>query len=83
MIYDIIATAVIPFVIQAIKKLKINSRLLPIFAIILAFIYVTIAKLTGLDTNLQEVSDLIVKALGISGASVLAYDTLNRTILNN
>ena len=72
-IYTIIATVVIPFLVQGLKKI-IPTKFAPAVAVLLAIIYVVIARVMNLDVNLQETLPAILAALGISGASVLGYD---------
>lgn len=80
-IYNVIATVVIPFLVQGLKKI-VPTKYAPIAVVVLAVIYVTIARAMNLDPNLQEVAAMIATVLGVSGVSVLGYDIFKKTILD-
>jgi len=78
-VLNIIATVAIPFVVQALKKwLKLSSKFAPIMALVLAGIYVIIAKIAGVETDIKTVYESILLAIGIGGASVLGYDVTKK-----
>jgi len=79
MILNIVATVAIPFIVQLLKKwLKLSSKFAPIMALVLAVIYVGIAKASGLDADVNSVYQAIMLAIGIGGASVLGYDVTKK-----
>lgn len=76
---NIIATVVIPFVVQGLKMwVKLPAKLAPIVALVLAIVYVAIAKAAGLQAELNDVYQAILLAIGIGGASVLGYDVTKK-----
>lgn len=74
---DFVAVVVIPFIVQLLKKIKLPTKVAPYVAVILAAVYVGVAKALGLaSTDFQTVLDFIIKALGIGGVAVLGYDVV-------
>jgi len=76
--YDAIAVIVIPFLVAGLKKIKLPVKFAPIAAFVLALIIVAGGKVAGLDLNVTTVMEAIIKALAISGISVLGYDTVKK-----
>jgi hypothetical protein len=81
-VINIIVTAVIPFLVQFLKKWLGGNQFAPIIAIALAGLYVVIGKMAGIETDINTVYQAILLALGIGGAAVLSYDVVKTTILN-
>jgi hypothetical protein len=78
MIWTIIITVAIPFIVQLLKKIKLPSKFAPIAAMVIAVIFVAVGKWVGLDLNVKDIYQAILLALGIAGASVLGYDTVTK-----
>jgi len=73
----IVVTVVIPFLVQALKQ-WIPVKFAPIVAVVLAGIYVVIAKMTGNDADFNTIYAAILTALGVAGVGVLGYDTVKK-----
>ena len=79
MLYNAIAVVVIPFLVQLLKKLKLPVKLAPYAAVVLAVVYIIVAKAAGLPgVELNTALDAITKILGIAGTSVLGYDIVKK-----
>ena len=79
MIANVVAAVVIPFLVQLLKMIKLPTKWAPIAAVVLAVIYVAIAKAMGIEgVEYNDAYQLIITALGVSGASVLGYDVVKK-----
>ena len=76
--FEAITAIAIPFLINLLKKIKLPTKIAPIAAFILALIIVAGGKVLGFDLNIDTIIDAIIKALAISGVSVLGYDTVKK-----
>lgn len=76
--FEVITVVVIPFIVQLLKKIKLPTKVAPIAAFILALIIVAGGNVLGFDLNIDTIIDAIIKALAISGVSVLGYDTVKK-----
>ena len=76
-VFDAVATVVIPFLVELLKKVKLPTKWAPFVAVGLALGYVTLAKALGLaGADFQGALAFILKALGIGAISVLGYDVV-------
>jgi len=73
-----LATIIIPFIVQLLKKMKLPSKFAPIVALVLAIVYVAIARVAGIDADLNTIVAQITQALTIAGIGVLGYDTVKK-----
>ena len=71
---NIIATVVIPFIVQLLKKWLGGSKFAPYIALALAGIYVAIAKAMGIESDINTVYQAILLAIGIGASSIAGYD---------
>ena len=78
MVFEAITAAAIPFLINLLKKIKLSTKVAPIAAFVLALIIVAGGNVLGFDLNIDTIIDAIIKALAISGVSVLGYDTVKK-----
>ena len=78
MVFEAITAAAIPFLINLLKKIKLPTKVAPIAAFVLALIIVAGGNVLGFDLNIDTLIDVIIKALAISGVSVLGYDTVKK-----
>ena len=78
MVFEAITAAAIPFLINLLKKIKLPTKIAPIAAFVLALIIVAGGNVLGFDLNIDTIIDAIIKALAISGVSVLGYDTVKK-----
>ena len=77
-VFEIITVVVIPFIVQFLKKIKLPTKLAPFAAIIAAIIIVAGGKFLGVDLEIKNVLELILKAIGLAGISVLGYDIVKK-----
>ena len=77
-ILNIIVTVAIPFIVNFLKKWLGGSKFAPIVALVLAVIYVAIAKAMGVEQDVNTIYQAILLALGIAGTSVLGYDAVKK-----
>jgi hypothetical protein len=71
----IIVIVLIPFIVEKLKGLKLSKKLIPVMVIVLATCYMVIARIVGLEADTNTVLDKILTIFGISGVSVLGYDS--------
>ena len=76
--FEVITVIAIPFIINLLKKIKLPTKIAPIAAFVLALVIVAGGKILGFDLNIQTLIDAIIKALAISGVSVLGYDAIKK-----
>lgn len=65
-------------IVQLLKLIKLPSKWAPTVCLIVAVILVSVAKALGLELDVQTVAEALMKALGIAGVTVLAYDQLKK-----
>jgi len=79
----IVSLGGIPWVTNLVKKyLPKLKRFAPIVVVILAGIYVIIGNIVGLNPDFSTTIEKLFLVLGLSGGSVLAYDTVKTTLKN-
>lgn len=77
----LVSVGAIPWIVNLIKKfIPKAGRFAPIIVVVLAGIYVLIANAAGLNTDFTSIYNQLMLTLGLSGGSVLAYDTIKTTI---
>ena len=81
-LFQIITVAVIPFIVNLLKKINVPTRIAPIVAVVLAIGIVAGGKALGVDLDLNSVLDIILKGLGLGAISIFGYDLYKTTILN-
>jgi len=70
----VVVTAVIPFVVQVLKKIKLGGKLAPWMALAIALIAVSVMKVAGLEADITTIYQGILQSLGIAGVSIAGYD---------
>lgn len=73
----------IPLITNLVKKyLPKLKKFAPIVVVVLATIYVIIGNMLGLNPDFASAIEQLMLILGLSGGSVLTYDTIKTTIKN-
>ncbi len=67
-------------IVQVLKLIKLPSKYAPTVCLVVAVILVAGAKALGMDLDVNTVADALLKALGIAGVTVLAYDQVRKVV---
>ena len=78
LIYQIVSVVLIPVIVTLFKKMKMSSKWAPIASFGVALVLVSIAKVFGLNLDVNSISQTILAALATAGVSVLGYDTVKK-----
>uniref|UniRef100_A0A6M3IUI1 Holin n=1 Tax=viral metagenome TaxID=1070528 RepID=A0A6M3IUI1_9ZZZZ len=65
-------------IVQLLKKIKLPSKFAPMICLVVAIVLVSVAKALGFQADVNTISQALLTALGISGATVLAYDQVKK-----
>jgi len=79
-IQTIIMTVAIPFVVMFLRKMNLPSKWCPIAAFGVAIALVALAKVFGVDMDINTIAQAIIQSLGMAGVAVLGYDTVKKAI---
>lgn len=65
-------------IVQLLKKAKLPSKFAPLVCLVVAAILVGLAKMAGVDMDVNTVAQGLLAALGIAGATTLVYDQVKK-----